>query len=128
MLNLSDTILWPFTINNIGVLNTTSNIEEAINSLLTFIFSIRENEILGDPNLCSKLHLLLFETDKNILDTMSSLYIEEAINEFASDFVRFKSCIGSFDNNNKIYNIEIIYEIKSTNEEKVLNYSLEILY
>lgn len=124
---MADTILWPFKINSIGMLNTTSDVEEAINSLLTFIFSVRENEILGDPYLSSKLHLLMFETDKNILDSMCNLYIEEAINNFASDFVRLKSTFGNYDPETKTYQIEVVYEIISTGEEKTFTYNLPIM-
>lgn len=122
---MSNTMIWPFKINNIGVIDNDESEQAAIESFLSFLFSLRENEILGEPDLFCRLHLLVFETNKAILDSMSRLYIEEAIDKYASDIVRIKDFYGTIED--RIYSMYITYEVISSGEEFSKTFSLQLI-
>lgn len=121
---MSKTILWPFYIDATGAVGNTESDSEAIDSLLKFILSINENEVLGDPNIGCKLNNLVFETRKEILDTMSQFYIEEIVKKYFLNIIKLKSIDG--EKVGKVYTIYITYEIISTGEIATTSYELNL--
>jgi phage baseplate assembly protein W len=110
---LGTTIRFPYSLSNRGTASLTTGVQCIVQSIL-FILGTQKGSFWGYPNVGSNLHLLLFEKNDNIFQSLAKTYIREAI-EGQEQRVRYIDC-GFLRTGPSSISIIVRYEILSSRE------------
>jgi phage baseplate assembly protein W len=116
---LGTTIRFPYSLTSRGTALLSSGSQCIVQSIL-FILGTRKGSFWGYPNIGSNLHLLLFEKNDNVFQSLAKTYIREAI-ESQEQRVQYIDC-GFLRTGPDSISIIVRYRILSSSEVGQLDF------